>query len=106
MAAVNEHIIYQPDDRPSHPISLVHGFQDVMTRMAAMAAIVSITAVAGGQPDGYLHWIFFTILLICGVGQMLQTFQFWRFGSGYPSASFLPRPLSASAFRRCPPAGR
>lgn len=93
MAAVNEHLVYQPDDRPSHPVSLVHGFQDVMTRMAAMAAIVSITAATGGQPDGYLHWIFFSVLVICGIGSMLQTVQFWRFGSGYPLSV-----VSTSAF--------
>ena len=93
MAQVNENILYQPDERPSHPVSLVHGFQSVMTRMAAMAATTSIIAVAGGQPQGYLSWIFFSALVVCGIGGILQTFRFWRFGSGY-SLSI----SSASAF--------
>ena len=93
MAQVNENILYQPDERPSHPVSLVHGFQSVMTRMAAMAATTSIIAVAGGQPQGYLSWIFFSVLVVCGIGGILQTFRFWRFGSGY-SLSI----SSASAF--------
>ncbi len=93
MAQVNENILYQPDERPSHPASLVHGFQSVMTRMAAMAATTSIIAVAGGQPQGYLSWIFFSALVVCGIGGILQTFRFWRFGSGY-SLSI----SSASAF--------
>ena len=93
MAQINENILYQPDERPSHPVSLVHGFQSVMTRMAAMAATVSIIAVAGGQSQGYLSWIFFSALVVCGIGGILQTFRFWRFGSGY-SLSI----SSASAF--------
>ena len=83
MAQVNENILYQPDERPSHPASLAHGFQNVMTRMAAMAATTSIIAVAGGQSQGYLSWIFFSALVVCGIGSILQTFRFWRFGSGY-----------------------
>ena len=71
-----------------------------MTGMAAMAATVSIIALAAGQTDGYLAWIFFSILVICGVGRILQTRQFWRFGSGYPlsvvtSAAFIGICISA-----------
>ena len=83
MTQANENILYQPDERPSHPASLVHGFQNVMTRMAALAATTSIIAAAGGQSQGYLSWIFFSALVVCGVGTILQTFRFWRFGSGY-----------------------
>ena len=100
MAAVNEHIVYQPDDRPGHPISALHGFQEVMTRVAGMAASVSIVALAVGQSEGYLHWILFSVLVICGVGHILQTQQFWRFGSGYPlsvasSSAFIGIGISA-----------
>ena len=83
MVQVNENIIYQPDERPSHPVSLVHGFQSVMEPMAAMAAATSIIAVAGGQSEGYLSWIIFSALVVCGLGGILQTFRIWRFGSGY-----------------------
>ena len=93
MAPVNENLLYQPDERPSHPAALFHGFQSVMTRMAAMAATASIIAVAGGQSEGYLSWIFFSALVVCGMGSMLQTFRFWRFGSGYSLGV-----TSASAF--------
>ncbi len=54
-----------------------------MTRTAAMAAAASIIAVAGGQSQGYLSWIFFSALVVCGIGSVLQTVRFWRFGSGY-----------------------
>ena len=91
VAQSNEHLIYQPDERPSHPASLAHGFQNVMTRMASMAATTAIIAVAGGQSEEYQSWIFFAVLVVCGIGTMLQTVQFWRFGSGYSlSASSSP----------------
>ena len=48
-----------------------------------MAAAASIIAVAGGQSEGYLSWIFFSALVVCGLGGILQTFRIWRFGSGY-----------------------
>ena len=95
MATVNEHLIYQPDDRPSHPASLAHGFQNVMTRMASMAATTAIIAVAGGQSEEYQSWIFFSVLAVCGIGTMLQTVQFWRFGSGY-SLSVASSPVFAA----------
>ena len=93
MAQVNENILYQPDERPGHLASVVHGFQSVMTLMAAMAATASIIAVAGGQSQGYLSWILFSALVVCGIGGILQTFRFWRFGSGYSLIV-----VSASAF--------
>ena len=83
MAHVNENILYQPDERPSHPASLAHGFQSVMGRMAAMAATTSIVALAGGQSEGYLSWIFFAALVVCGLGSIAQTVRVWRFGAGY-----------------------
>ena len=71
-----------------------------MTRMAAMAATTSIIAVAGEQSQGYLSWIFFSALVVCGIGGILQTFRFWRFGSGYSlsvvsASAFIPICISA-----------
>ena len=90
---VNESVLYQPDERPGHPASFVHGFQSVMGAIAAMAATVSIVALAGGRSEDYLSWLFFASLLVCGLGRILQTLRFWRFGSGYPLSV-----VSASAF--------
>ena len=42
-----------------------------------------IVATAGGLSEGYFSWIFCTMFVICGIGNILQTFRFWRFGSGY-----------------------
>ena len=89
----NEGIVYQPDERPSHPASLLHGFQNVMGAITAMAATASIVALAGEQSEDYLSWIFFASLVVCGLGRVFQTIRFWRFGSGYPLIV-----ISASAF--------
>ncbi len=82
-AQINENIIYQPDESPPPLAALGHGFQRIMSMLAAMAATTSIIAHAGGQTESYLSWIFFTTLAVCGLGAILQTFRFWRFGSGY-----------------------
>ena len=64
----NNDLLYQPDEQPPHLASLGLGFQSVMGRLAAMAATASIIAAAGGQSDSYLSWIFFSALVVCGLG--------------------------------------
>ena len=90
---INEGLLYQPDERPGHLASLLHGFQNVMGSIASMAATVSIVALAGGQTEDYLSWLYFTSLVTCGLGRIFQTTRFWRFGSGYSLSV-----SSASAF--------
>ncbi len=80
---VENSLLYQPDEQPSHPASCLHGFQNVMGRMASMVATASIVAFAAGQTESYLSWILFTALAVCGLGAIFQTIQIWRFGSGY-----------------------
>ena len=93
MVQSNEHLLFQPDERPNHLAAFLHGFQSVMGRMAVTAATASIVTVAGGQSESYLAWILFAALAVCGVGGILQTVQFGRFGSGYSLSV-----VSASAF--------
>ena len=83
MAQINEGLLYQPDEQPPHLSALGLGFQSVIGQLAAMAATTSIVALAGGQSEAYLSWIFFATLTVCGLGTILQTVRFWRFGSGY-----------------------
>ena len=87
MALVNEHILYQPDDRPAHHISFVHGLQDMLAHISGMTAIITIVAAAGGQSEGYVSWVFFSVFVLSGIGNILQPFRFWRFGSGYSVAT-------------------
>ena len=83
MAQVNDNIVYQPDEQPKHPVALLLGFQRVVTMLGGVAATTAIIASAGGQSEGYLSWIYFSALVVCGIGYILQTRQFWRFGAGY-----------------------
>ncbi len=80
----NDNILYEPHEVPPPLVSLGHGFQSVMGRLASMAAVTAIIVQASGQPDSYLSWVFFISLVVCGLGTICQTFQIWRFGSGYP----------------------
>ena len=80
----NDNILYQPDESPPPMACLVHGFQSIMGRMASLAASTAIIVQASGEPDSYLVWVYFVSLVVCGVGTIAQTFQVWRFGSGYP----------------------
>ena len=80
---INESILFQPDEQPSHPVAFAHGFQSVVGAIGAMAAIASISAFAGGQSEDYAAWLFFGSLAVCGLARILQTRQIWRFGSGY-----------------------
>ena len=80
----NSYLLYQPDESPSHPASLLIGFQSIMGRMTGLAASTAIIVQASGQPASYLSWVFFVSLAVCGVGTMCQTFRVGRFGSGYP----------------------
>ena len=84
--ATNEGIIFQPDEQPSHPVAFAHGFQNVVGAIGSMAATASIAALAGGQSEDYAAWLFFGSLAVCGLARILQTFQIWRFGSGYSLA--------------------
>ena len=49
-----------------------------------MAAAVAIVIAATDQPASSLAWMLFSVLVVCGLGTILQTRQFGRFGSGYP----------------------
>ena len=107
MAQVNENILYQPDERPSHPASLVLGFQSVMTRMAAMAATTSIIAVAGGQSQGYLSWIFFSVSRGLWNRRYLADLSILEIRVGiFPQRSLLHPPSYQSVSQRCWPAVR
>ena len=79
----NEGILYQPDEKPSHPASFAHGFQSVVGNVISMAAVASISALAGGQSEDYAAWLFFGSLAVCGLARIFQTLRIWRFGSGY-----------------------
>ena len=79
----NEAIRYEPDERCPPLVALAVGLQGVAVTITSVVLIVTITARAGGQDEGYLSWAIFAALLIVGALTALQASRLWRFGSGH-----------------------
>ena len=78
-----EALRYETDDRCPPLVALTVGFQGVAVTITSVVLIVTITARAGGQDEGYLSWAIFAALLIVGALTALQASKLWRFGSGH-----------------------
>ena len=91
---VNEHILYEPDERPPFLAAAGLGLQAIMGMLVAMAAFVAITVRTGEQSDSYLSWAIFSAFAVSGIVIVLQSIRVWRFGARYtlicgPSAIFV-----------------
>ena len=91
---MNEHILYEPDERPPFLFTLGLSFQTIMGLLAAVAAFVAITVRMGDQPDSYMSWAVFSAFAVSGTVIVLQSFRVWRIGAGYtltsgPSSAFI-----------------
>ena len=92
--ALNEHILYEPDEQPPMLFTAGLGFQTIMGMLAAVAAFVAITVRMGDQPDSYMSWAVFSAFAVSGTIMVLHSFRIWRFGAGYtlttgPSSAFI-----------------
>ena len=76
-------IRFEPDEPCSPAIALGVGIQGVVLVLAAMVTVVTVSARAGGQSDGYLLWALFASLIIAGVLTALQAGRWWHFGAGH-----------------------
>ena len=83
MAKVNEHIRYEPDERPPHSIAAGVGFQAAVVIIAPVVLSAIIIARAANQPESYLTWVAFAALLISGVSTVLQAVRVGRIGAGH-----------------------
>ena len=82
-SAVNQPILYEPDERPPFLFALGLGFQTIMGAMVAVTAFVAITVRVGDQPDSYMSWAVFAAFAVSGIVIVFQSFRLWRFGAGY-----------------------
>ncbi|MYE33184.1 MAG: hypothetical protein F4X80_11190 [Chloroflexi bacterium] len=80
---VNEHLRYEPEERPPHLLSAGLGLQATAILVAPIVVTVAIIARAADQPDDYLTWAVFAAVVISGAITMLQSARIGRFGSGY-----------------------
>ncbi len=83
MARVNEHIRYEPEQRPPHLLSAGLGLQATAILLAPIVVVVGIITRTANQPESYLTWAVFAAVVISGAFTMLQSARIGRFGSGY-----------------------
>ena len=91
---VNEHILYEPDDRSPPFATLGVACQGVVITLANTITIVTTFAVASNAGGSYLSWVVFASLLVGGLVTALQATRIGRLGSGYillsgPGIAFL-----------------
>ena len=83
VAAENESVRYEPDERPPLPVTIGSGLQAAMVIVAPVVLTVVIVARIAEQPDAYVTWGVFAALLVSGVTTALQALRVGRVGSGH-----------------------
>ncbi len=80
---VNEHILYEPDDKCPPLVTLGVGAQGSVLALSNGVTIVTIFAVAAGGSEDYLSWVVFVSLVIAGAVTAHQATKLGRLGPGY-----------------------
>jgi NCS2 family nucleobase:cation symporter-2/xanthine permease XanP len=80
---VNDHIRYEPDEKPPAPLAIGAGFQAALIMLAPVVLGVVIVLQIAGQPAEYTAWAVFAALLVSGVSTILQAVRVGRIGSGH-----------------------
>ena len=80
---VNEHILYEPNDRSPPLITLSVAAQGVVLMVSNTITITIVYALAFDANETYLSWAVFAGMLIAGAGTALQAARLGRLGPGY-----------------------
>ena len=80
---VNEHIRYEPDEKPPAPLAIGAGFQAALIMLAPVVLGVVIVLQIAGQPPEYTAWAVFAALLVSGVSTIMQAVRVGQIGSGH-----------------------
>ena len=83
MTDVDEHVRYEPDERPPSLIAAGTGLQAAMVIVAPVVLTVVIVARIAEQPESYISWAVFAALLISGITTALQAIRVGRIGAGH-----------------------
>ena len=83
MAAGTEHVRFEPDEKPSIPLTIASGGQAAIIIIAPIVLTVVIIMRVAEQPDAYISWAVFSALLISGLTTALQAVRFKQIGSGH-----------------------
>ncbi|MCY4123389.1 MAG: hypothetical protein OXG72_20975 [Acidobacteria bacterium] len=82
-ADVRRDVRYEPDDKPSHPLSLGLGLQYAMVAVPSIVLGPTIMITAAGGGDAYLSWAVCWALAISGITTAIQAIRIGRVGAGY-----------------------
>ena len=80
---VNEHILYEPDDKCPPLLTLGVASQGCVIALSNTITLVTVFAVASGGSESYLSWAVFISLIIAGAATTYQAAKFGRLGPGY-----------------------
>ena len=80
---VNEHILYEPNDRSPPLITLGVAAQGVILMVSNTVMVATVYALAFDADESYLPWAVFAALLIGGAVTALQAARLGRLGPGY-----------------------
>ncbi len=83
VAAGNESVRFEPDERPPLPVTVGAGLQAAAVIVAPVVLTVVIIARIAEQPDAYVTWGVFAALLVSGVTTALQALRVGRAGAGH-----------------------
>ena len=79
----NETIRYEPDERPPHSVAAAVGFQAAVVVLAPVVLSAVIIGRAANQPESYLNWIAFAVLVVSGISTVLQAVRVGRIGAAH-----------------------
>ena len=81
--SVNSAVRFEPEDSCPPLTAAVTGFQLVIVVIALVVVPVIIVVRTAEQPESYLTWAVFAMLIISGVATLLQALRFGRVGIGH-----------------------
>ena len=99
-APTEQHVRYEPDDRPPLPITLGLGLQYALISVASVVLAPTLMITTAGGSDAYLSWAVCAALLVSGITTAIQARRIGRIGAGYilvmgTSSAFLAICISA-----------
>ena len=81
--SVNGAVRFEPEDSCPPLTAAVTGLQLVFVVIALVVVPVVIVVRTAEQPESYLTWAVFAMLVVCGVTTFLQALRFRRLGIGH-----------------------
>ena len=79
----NDNLRYEPEERPPPPVTIGVALQAAAIILAPIVITVVIVARIAQQPDSYIQWAVFAVLLVSGISTIIQAVRLWRIGAGH-----------------------